>query len=91
MLMLAGWSPSPLPADRHRDVVWAYADAMNAWYIGAVGVLALTIAFAVALPDGCDDALLGCDGIHLVPIVPLFGGAVLAAVLGIIGFVRSTR
>ena len=64
---------------------------MNAWYIAAVATLALTIAFVVALPDGCDNALLGCDGIRVVPIVPLFVGTMLAALLGIIGFVRSTR
>ena len=64
---------------------------MNTWYIAAVAVLASTVAFVLALPDGCDDALLGCDGIRVAPIVPLFVGAVLAALLGIIGFVRSTR
>ena len=64
---------------------------MNVWYIAAVGVLVLAIAFVVALPDGCDDALFGCEGIRVVPIVPLFVGVVLAALLGIIGFVRSTR
>ena len=64
---------------------------MNTWYIAAAAVLALSIAFVLALPEGCDDALLGCDGIRVVPIVPLFVGVVLAGLLVIIGFVRSTR
>jgi hypothetical protein len=64
---------------------------MNAWYVAAVAVLALTVAVVVALPGDCHDALFRCDGIRVAPIVPLFVGGVLASLLGAIGFMRSTR
>jgi hypothetical protein len=61
------------------------------WYVAALLTLGLTGYLVVSIPEGCDDGFFSCDGLMVSPIVVVFLGCVVAATLGVVGFIRSTK
>ncbi len=66
---------------------------MNPWYVAALVVLIAAVAVAVVMPGmpGCPTGLNECGGFQLSPALVVLVGALIAGILGFVGFVRSAR
>jgi hypothetical protein len=66
---------------------------VNRWYVVALLILVAAVAVAVVMPGipGCPTGLNECGGFQLSPALVVLVGALLAGVLGFVGFTRSAR
>ena len=65
---------------------------VNRWSIGAVLVVVATVAWLAPAPADCPDAGLNeCGGFQVSPLFVAFAGLFLAALLGFLSIIRSTK
>lgn len=66
---------------------------VNSWSVAAILVLVAAVVMAVVMPGdgGCPTGLNECGGFQLSSALVVLVGALIAGILGFVGFVRSAR